>query len=191
MFAEELLKGRQQLRQIEPAVGPDVPGRLKGALEVELSDEGKLAGDDFAVDGIGDLWAKGCAADQAEVGHVAQVILADRTLQFVPLQHRLDDPAHTRFLQLVGQLIQVRFAAQDQVLLRFLDHLGGDGPAAVAAHAHRKCGLVGQRIHQPGLTLCQMPDRRQRIRLEGLTGLRRVLQQQPLHLWLREVAQAQ
>jgi hypothetical protein len=114
---------------------------------------------------------------QAEVEQVLDVVLR-HLAQRGAGQHRLDDPAHPRLAQLVGELVQVGDAAQDQVLLGLVDQRHVDGAGAIAPGRHLEAGLVGQRVDQPGLALGQLPDPLQGLGGERLAGLGGVLAEQ-------------
>lgn len=65
-----------------------------------------------------------------------------------------------------------------------------DRPATVATGLPAKAGLVGERVHQPGLALGPCPDHLQSRRGERLSGLLGVLPEQRQDILSREVAQA-
>ena len=86
---------------------------------------------------------------------------------------------------------RMRLPASDELLLGVADIVGVDDPAAITARLPAKAGLVGERVHQPGLTPGTRPDRLQGSRAEHLSRPRRMLPQQLLNLVAREVAEAQ
>ena len=124
-----------------PPSGGDVPG---GFLhQAGLHRVRQLARHDLAVDGVGEAY-RVVLGDQPQVAHVFEV--AGRKGGLVAAgQNRLDDAPHAVFLQLVGQLIQVRFAAEDECLLGVVNIVPSDWPAAVGA---RSC--FQNRLRRPG-----------------------------------------
>jgi hypothetical protein len=152
---------------------------------------GQRARQHLAVDRIGDHQAAVLGApQQAQIEQVVAIRLR-HDAERGPGQHRLDEAAHPRLAQLVGELIQVGDAAQDQVLLGLVDQRDVDGAGAVAPGGDLEAALVGQRIDQPGLALGQVPDPLQGLGREDLPGLGRVLAEQRGHLLGGEVPQAQ
>jgi hypothetical protein len=189
MLTPEGEKGAEQLLRVEAAVGVE-PGwadpRQRG-----LRRKGQHARQHLAIDRIGhDHPAGTVQAQQSQVDQVLNIVRR-YLAQAGTRQHRLDDLAHARLAQLVGELIQMRDATLDQVLLGLVDHGQVDRATAVAPGAHVEAGLVGERVDQPGLTAGQVPDLLQGLGGEDLPGLGGVLQQQGVDLVLIEVAQAQ
>ena len=111
-------------------------------------------------------------------------------MRLAAAQQRLDDAPDALFLQLIGQLIEMGLAPQDELLLRGEDGLARDWVPSVLGVAV-KTGFVGQRVDQPRLPLGLRPDRLHRLGGERLAGLFSVLPQQGEHLLVRKVAQPQ
>ncbi|MCY4661631.1 MAG: hypothetical protein OXF93_17775 [Acidobacteria bacterium] len=128
--------------------------------------------------------------DQPQVAQVEEVFLRPRLLVRAG-QDRLDHPPHPFLAQLVGQLVDVRVAAQDQALLGGQDVVAGDGAGAVPARLVVEAGVVAQRVDQPRLAGGARPDHPQRVVGERLSRIRGVLGEQSLRLRLREVAEPQ
>ena len=188
VLAKELLKAREHLVDQQRTVVADVPGPLVG--DERLRRPREVARNHLAIDRVGD--AHGVVArHQTEVAHVFEIVGHDRPGGPAAGQKRLDHAPHARFLQLVGQLVEVGLAAPDQLLARVLDRRRGDGPAAVPPGLAAEARLVGEGVHQPRLALGQRPDPAPRFRRERLAGLAGVLIEQRFDLPRREVAQPQ
>ena len=155
-----------------------------------LSGIGEIARDHFAVDGIGDGHGAG-SCHQAQVAHVRQIVGWNQVNRAGPPQERFNDPAHPLLLQLVGELVEMGLATQDQLLARVLDGGARDLPAAVATGLVPETGLVSQRIHQPGLALRQPPDLVPPLVREHLVRLPGMLCQQGLDLAWQEISEPQ
>ena len=128
--------------------------------------------------------------DQAQVADVGEVFVRPRLLAGAG-QDRLDHATHALFAQLVGQVVDMGVAAQDQPLLRVQDGCCRDRAFAVAARLVAEAGIVAQRVHQPRLAGGALPDQRQRTLGERLPGLCRMLRGQRVNLLLGEVAEPQ
>ena len=100
-----------------------------------------------------------------------------------PAQQRFHDALHALLFELVGQLFQMRFAAQDEVLFRLDDGGGGDRIAPIGG-AIAEAGLIRQGIDQPRLPLGLRPDHLLRVWREHLTRFLGVLVKQGLYLVL-------
>ena len=135
-----------------------------------LRPTGQGAGQDLAVNGVGDHQATGAiAAQQPQVHQIIPVIVRDPLGQGAR-QHGLDDAPHPLFTQLVGQLVEMGDAVGDQVFLGLVDQFDGNRVGRVQARRKLETGPVGQGIDQPGLALGQLPDPLQGRRGEDLPG---------------------
>ena len=128
--------------------------------------------------------------DQTEVADVLQVSGGERAL-VVAAQQRLDHALDPILLQLVGELVKVRLAAHDELLLGVEDVVGGNRPRAVTAGFGAEAGFCAKRVGQPWLAPGLSPHGIQRLGSEHLPRLLGVLGEQRAHLSLREVAEAQ
>ena len=128
--------------------------------------------------------------DEAQVAHVFQIVGVVARL-LASAQQRLDDAAHARFPELVGELVEVDLPAQDEVLSGVEEVVAGDRTGTVPARIGVEAGAAAERVHQPGLAPGLGPHRLQRLRGEGLPGFRAVLGEQRAYLRLREVPEAQ
>jgi len=186
VLPEELLEGGEEPVQVEPAVLGDIPGRfLDHGL---LGGARQLAGDDLPVDGIGQLEGRPLP-DQSQVHRIVDVVGGDIPGSLAAGQKRLDHPPHARFLQLVGELVEMGLPTFDEGFLGLLDHRGGHAPVSGAAREVPEAALVGQGVDQPGLPLGEVPDERERIGLEALPGLRGVLAEEFLDLAAQEITE--
>ena len=95
------------------------------------------------------------------------------------------------FLELVRELVEVGFAAQDELFLRVQDGFRRHRTRPVAALVVAGTRPVRERVDEPGLALGLPPDHLQRLRREHLPGFVRVLVQKRTHLLLSEVSEAQ
>ena len=107
-------------------------------------------------------------------------------------QHRRHHPPDPLLPQLVGQVVQVCHASQDQPLLSVQDIVRRDRTGAVPARLALEARLPAQRVDQPRLPRRPRPDQLQRSLREPLPRLLRMLRQQRPRLRLgEEVAQPQ
>ena len=147
-------------------------------------------GDHLPIDRVGD--GDGAVpCNQAQVAHVLQVVGGNRVGGLGTTQQGLHDPAYAFLLELVGELIQVRLPAKDQLLPGILNRVAGDRPASVPHRLVLEAGFVGEGIHQPRLAPGQLPDCGARLAHKRLAGLLGVLGQQRLGLRAREVSEPQ
>ena len=86
-----------------------------------------VARDRLAIDGIRNRDGP-APGDEAEVAHVLEIVEGDRFGGFGAAQQRLDHPAHPILPQLVGELIEVRLPAEDELLASTVDRTIGDRP---------------------------------------------------------------
>ena len=117
MLPEERLEGGQQLDEVQPTVGVDVPGGV--FHQPFLGGPGQLTWYDLRVDGIGDAQRR-VLRDEPEITDILDVAGSEITL-LATAQQRPDHTPHPIFLELVGQLIEVGLARDDEPLLRRLD----------------------------------------------------------------------
>ena len=128
----EGLERFHQLLYVQIPIRPHVPRHL--LHQPGLSCVGKLAGHHLGVNRVGHA-NRILPSDQPEVAHVLDVA---RVLQVrrreLPLvvapQQRLDHPPHPVLVELVGELVEVRLARQDQLLLRVENGRLGDWTGA-------------------------------------------------------------
>ena len=189
VLPEERLERGQQLSDLQRTVLIDVPGRVVVERHL-LRGVGEVARDDLPVDRVGN-GDRTHSRHETQIAHVLQIVGGERLGGGGTAQQRLDHPAHPLFLKLVRELVQMRIAAQDQLLAGILNGGGADCTAAVPPGLILEAGLVRQRVHQPRLPAGQLPELELRLRRETLTRLARVLGQQMLDLGLREVAEPQ
>ena len=106
-------------------------------------------------------------------------------------QQRPDHPPHPLFPELVGELVEVGFAAHDEFFLRFQDGLRRHRIGAVAALVVTGARPVSKRVHEPGLPLGLPKDCRHRFGRELLPGLGSVLGKKRAHLVFGEVTEGE
>ena len=189
VLPEERLERPDQTVHVQAAGLVHVPRRL--LRQTDLHRVGQVTRRHFAVDRIGEARrAVLVQGDETQVADIADVLVRPGVL-VGPGQNRLDDAPHPFLAELARQLVDVRFPAQDQPLLRLQDVVLLDGARAVAAGLVSEAGVVTQRVHQPRLARGARPDRLQRRLRERLPGLSGVLREQGAHLRLREVAEPQ
>ena len=174
LLAKELLEAGQQLVQPQRAGCVHVPSRV--LLQLELRRPGGLPGHDLGVDRVGQPHRR-IAGDESQVLHVLDVVGGG--LEPVAAdQQGLDHPPHPVLLELVGQLVQMGVAAQDQ-LLAGCQHVGlGHCAGAVGRQLAAEACFVGQGVDEPRLALGLVPYCFQRAVGEGLAGFFSVLTQQ-------------
>jgi hypothetical protein len=126
------------------------PSPLEPGLR-DLGVGGELAGDDLAVDGIGDGRPPVGAAHQPQVDAVLKVVGGETDL-VISQKDRLDDAADAVLAEFVGELVEVAVAAQDEGFLGGANQVEVDGAGAVFASGIAEADLVGESIDEPGLT---------------------------------------
>ena len=94
--------------------------------------------------------------DQSQVPDVLQV--SHFMLCLGADQNRFDNPPHALFLQLVGQLVQMRAAREDEFLPRGVDVLLVNGARPIPPRFVVEAGAGTERVHQPGLALGLRPN---------------------------------
>ena len=97
---------------------------------------------------------------ESEVAHILQIAIREVAFLIAAAQDRFDNAPHALFSELVGQLVEMRFAAQDELLFRLNDSGSSDGIASLRGTIS-EAGLICQGVDQPRLPLCLMPDRLQ------------------------------
>ena len=94
---------------------------------------------------------RGPSTPSIEVAQVLEIVGGDRVGPLGAAQQRLDHPARPLLAELVGELVQVRFPAENQLLASVVDRVAGNRPAAVPSCPVLEAGFVGQRVDQPWL----------------------------------------
>ena len=185
MLAKELLERRQQLVRLQAAAAIDVPRRVGG--QRRLGGVGELARDHLPVQRIGDRDGP-VDPDEPQVADVFQVVARQVRGGLAAAEEQLYDAADARFGQLVGELVQMRVAAQDDPFARLIDRGDRHRPPA-AAFGQALDRVLRERVDQPGLPVGERPDAALRFRRPSLPGRRGMLREQPPDLVVREVAQ--
>jgi hypothetical protein len=126
---------------------------------------------------------------QPEVEGEADVVVEDVRGQRLAGDDRLDHSPHPRLTQAFDQRVEVGVPAQDELLLRRLDHASVDRGRAVRGQLlHR---LPGERVDQPGLAARQLEGERPGLGGEGLAGVGGVLAVELGDLVRREVGKGE
>ncbi len=97
-------------------------------------------------------------------------------------QQRLDRTAHAGFHQLVGQLVDMGVAAQNQLFACLEDIAHRHRPVAEAERLPLEAHLPAERVDEPGLAPRLLPHGLHRFGPKLLARLSRVLPQQSLDL---------
>ncbi len=186
LLAEKLLEGGDELGHVQPPVPCHEPLWIVG--HENFRGPNQPAGDDFSIHRVGDAQDR-LALHQAEVDAVFDVAGGDLVDIVFVGDDGVDHAADPVFLELVGKLIEVGFAALDDAFGGLADDPAGDDAGAVPVFAHLPSHLISDRVGEPGLAFGQAPGFLQRLGFEFLAGFLGVKEVEPLHLVSLKVAQ--
>jgi len=165
-------------------------GKHKGAwltLDAIFDATAQHTDDHLLVDRVGDA-QRPIRRHEAQIAHIRNIIIIGRIARLgAPGEQWLDHTTHPRLHQLVHQRVQVRRPRQNQALFRLFHVLRRQRLAR--RNAHHLHHLAAERVHQPGLAARHLERSRQRLFLEHLPCIGRVLAIELSHLGLVEVAQ--
>ncbi len=146
-------------------------------------------GNDLAVDRIRHRQIAVLPAQEAQVDCVFEIVRRHVGTEKAAFEDRLDHPAQAGLAQSFGERVEVGIPAQHQAFLGLLDRGRSDLFRSVGHFDLDQ--LPRQRVDQPGLTLGQLEDARQRFGLEDLTGRSLVLPAKRGHFFGGEITQGE
>ncbi|WP_437774735.1 hypothetical protein [Sorangium sp. So ce1097] len=164
VLAPEREKGVEQAVRVEAAALGEPRGLDLG--QGSADGERELAGDDLAVDGVGDVEAAVSGhAHEAEVDGETEVVRGHAG-QRGAREHRLDGGADARLAQPLDQAVEVGVLPLDEDLLGAIDVRGRDGLGAILDEDVDE--LAGERVGEPGLALGELEGSIQGFGLKAL-----------------------